>query len=192
MLNRYRWAVEALLDRIVGPRVPLGPNSLTAIALLTSLLAPLVAWLGAGPLLVALVLLSSAALDVLDGYVARRKGSATRFGAFLDSTSDRVADAAYTAAMMLCGVLEPAAALLLLAAEYLVSYARARAEGLGLQLKGVGLMERGERVLLKALALAAYAFSEVAGRVIAWILIALTIFTVLQRVCAVNRGLAEQ
>ncbi|RLF05688.1 MAG: CDP-alcohol phosphatidyltransferase family protein, partial [Thermoprotei archaeon] len=123
MLNRYRWALEALLDRLVGANIPLDPNSLTMIALLTSLLAPLAAWLGANPLLVALVMLSSATLDVLDGYVARKRRCATSFGAFLDSTSDRVADAAYTAAMMLCGVLKPAAALLLLTAEYLVSYA---------------------------------------------------------------------
>lgn len=102
-----------------------------------------------------LFLLLSGVVDTLDGQVARNTGRATKFGAFYDSTLDRVGDGAtfigigwylMTAsdvayrdwAVLLCmlGVLS----------SLLVSYARARAEGLGLDCK-VGIAQRAERIL---------------------------------------------
>jgi len=191
MLNRYRRILESALTRILGDRLHLDPNALTLMGLLVAGIAVLSSWLGASPLMIAALILASSTLDVLDGYVARRGGLVTPFGAFLDSTTDRVCDAAFTASLALSGILGSTEALLLLTAEYMVSYARARAEALGVGLKGVGLMERGERVILKVLALTLSAWSIEAGRVVAWLLILLTSITALHRIVKVHAELRQ-
>jgi CDP-diacylglycerol--glycerol-3-phosphate 3-phosphatidyltransferase len=124
--------------------------------------------------LAALLAAASGLCDILDGQLARRSGAETRFGAFLDSTLDRVAEASlfvgiafYYAAQLadmavnpdrvlrnLQHGLEPftflaiaIAAMLALVGSFMVSYTRARAEGLGLECK-VGWFERPERMVL--------------------------------------------
>jgi phosphatidylinositol phosphate synthase len=100
-----------------------------------------------------LVLLGGVA-DVFDGRIARARGLVSRSGAFLDSTLDRFAETfayaglAVWARSSMWGVL---AAALALGGSMLVSYARARGEGLGVDFKG-GLMQRAERLVLLATA----------------------------------------
>jgi phosphatidylglycerophosphate synthase len=100
-----------------------------------------------------LVLLGGAA-DVFDGRIARARGLVSRAGAFLDSTLDRFAETFAYAGLVIWarasswGVL---AAVLALGGSLLVSYARARGEGLGVTYQG-GLMQRAERLVLLALA----------------------------------------
>ncbi len=100
-----------------------------------------------------LVLLGGAA-DIFDGRIARARGIASDAGAFLDSTLDRFAETFAFAGLALWfrgsawGVL---ATVLALGGSLLVSYARARGEGLGVHYKG-GLMQRAERLVLLALA----------------------------------------
>ncbi|WP_061962195.1 phosphatidylinositol phosphate synthase [Demequina flava] len=93
--------------------------------------------------------------DMLDGTMARLSGKSSRLGAYLDSTLDRVADAAIFGALVWTfRVEEPAtamAALLCLAIGSFVPYARARAEGLGIDAKG-GIAERSDRLFLGLLA----------------------------------------
>jgi len=163
----------------------LHPNWYTVAGLLLALLAPLSAYLGYwGPTLALMAI--SAFMDALDGVVARVSGRQSRFGAFLDSMSDRVSDASYILALTLMG----ASGLLcytLLVASYLVSYARARGEGLGVQLKGVGLVERQERVLAILLAGALLAVDATATNILLGLLLALSLVTVAQRVYAVYK-----
>lgn len=98
--------------------------------------------------------------DVLDGALARRSGKESRFGAFIDSNADRVTEFAYFGAVLYYFVSRPqgyhpvqvAAVFVALAGSVLTSYARARAEGLGLDCT-VGLMERPERVALLTIGL---------------------------------------
>jgi len=184
-------AAERVLDRVFGDRISLDPNAITLLSLALSVSVTAAALLALPPLLAALLLLLSASLDALDGYVARRSGKVTKFGAFLDSTVDRVSDALHTYALHLYGVLELQAAYAMLALEFLVSYTRARAESLGINLGGVGLMERGERVLAKTASLAFLPASLAVARAIAYALLALTAITVLQRVSAVARGFSS-
>ena len=102
------------------------------------------------------LLLSSGIFDMLDGRVARGGGKTTPFGAFYDSTLDRVADTALflgIALYFMQGGLEPglimtgvSVAVIAMAASLTVSYARARAEGLGLECK-VGFAQRAERLI---------------------------------------------
>lgn len=103
-----------------------------------------------------LLLLLSGLCDALDGKMARASGRATAFGAFYDSTLDRVGESALFLGIALFFVsggvpeeLAPAgaaAAIAALATGLLVSYTRARAEGLGLECK-VGVVQRAERVV---------------------------------------------
>lgn len=93
--------------------------------------------------------------DVLDGTVARRSGKSSQFGAFLDSTLDRVADGAVLGGLAAFYALNsPHRSLLMLIVciaaiigSFMTSYTRARAEALGLDAK-VGMMQRPERVVL--------------------------------------------
>jgi len=97
----------------------------------------------------------TALFDVLDGTVARRTGKSSTFGAFLDSTLDRVADGAVMGGLAVFYALNPvhhnvpmmAVCLVGLIGAYMTSYIRARAEALGLDAK-VGLVQRPERVVL--------------------------------------------
>lgn len=145
-----------------------------------------------------LLLLCSGIFDILDGQVARQGGRQTTFGAFYDSTLDRVGDAALfggIALYFLDGGIAPerealgvGVAIIALSASMLVSYTRARAEGLGLECK-VGLAARAERLLL--LGAPTWFFGPGPdGALLFWIvavLAAATTITVAQRVVHVAR-----
>jgi CDP-diacylglycerol--glycerol-3-phosphate 3-phosphatidyltransferase len=131
------------------------------------------------------LLLVIAPIDALDGAVARTVGKGSPFGAFLDSTADRLSDA-----VLILGLaahclrqgaqLEVGLFLVALVAALMVSYSRARAESLGLSCK-VGLLTRMERVFLIAV-LSALGLTTV----LAWALAVLSVFTFLQRVVHVH------
>lgn len=132
--------------------------------------------------------------DVLDGSVARLTGKTTRFGAFLDSTLDRFAEGLVLGALGIVfakddGWWAVGAAFLALTASFLVSYTRARAEGLGIDSNRGGLMSRVERLFLIG---AGLFFTTWFDRVIAvtvMILAVLSLLTVIQRVIHVWREL---
>ena len=134
--------------------------------------------------------------DLLDGAMARQRGTASTFGAFLDSTCDRVADAAIFSGLVLWFAGEgddtvlACVALFCLVAGSIVSYAKARAEGLGLS-ANVGLAERAERLILVLLGtLLAGLGLEIALTVLLWVLAAATAVTVVQRLVEVRRQAA--
>jgi CDP-diacylglycerol---glycerol-3-phosphate 3-phosphatidyltransferase len=136
----------------------------------------------------------TALFDVLDGTVARRTNRSSTFGAFLDSTLDRLADGAVLGGLAVFYALNPvhhnvpmmAVCLLGLIGAYMTSYIRARAEALGLDAK-VGMVQRPERVVLLS---APQAFFGLAlnGWVLGVIIVFLTVtawITVVQRMKAV-------
>ena len=145
-------AVNPLVQRLI--RSGVRPNTITTVGTGLVLVSALAYATGHVRLGGALLLLSGVA-DTLDGQVARSGAMVTRFGAFYDSTLDRVGDGATfigigaflltapdvayrTPALILCMVA--------ILGSLLVSYARARAEGLGLDCK-VGIAQRAERIL---------------------------------------------
>jgi CDP-diacylglycerol--glycerol-3-phosphate 3-phosphatidyltransferase len=139
------------------------------------------------------VFLLAGCCDMLDGSLARMQQKSTQFGAFLDSTLDRVSEGAVLAGVAYWFAAAPRvqavnAALVVLAllGSILVSYTRARAESLGIECK-VGLMSRPERVVLLAIGL----FFNWLSYVI-YIMVALTAFTVVQRVVHSYRQLRPQ
>jgi phosphatidylinositol phosphate synthase len=130
------------------------PNALTyaafAMAVASGLAAALELYLVA-----AACLLLSGAFDLLDGIVARAAHLSTRFGALLDSTVDRMADALPLLGLVVaCSQVPLASGVLVVAmmTGFAVSYVRARAEGLGISLPPL-FMRRAERVVLLLLAL---------------------------------------
>lgn len=104
-----------------------------------------------------LLVLVSGLFDLLDGALARHTNQATRFGAVLDSTLDRLAEAVLLLGILILYAREQSVIGILLVgialpSSLLVSYIRAKAEALGLECK-VGLFTRGERVIVLALGL---------------------------------------
>lgn len=170
----------------------LTPNALTVIgSLLTACVGLLIAqgWFVAAG--VCLWLFS--ATDTLDGALARATGRVTVFGAFLDSVCDRYAEAAvflglvwyYQSAANPRGVVLAYVALI---GSLMVSYARARAEGVGLQAADVGWFQRPERIVLLGVGLLFAAFYASALEVVLAALAVLTTITVVQRVLHVARA----
>jgi len=130
--------------------------------------------------------------DLVDGSMARQSGRTGRFGAFLDSTMDRVADGAVFGSVAYWLATQGrhsalVAALICLVSGQVVSYAKARAEGLGMT-ANVGVAERFERLLLVGLGGLATGFGWRYGIDVAlWLLAVLSVITVGQRVVHVRR-----
>jgi CDP-diacylglycerol--glycerol-3-phosphate 3-phosphatidyltransferase len=180
-----------------GPALFLGrlgfsPNALTIVgSLLTAAVGLLIAqgwFLAAG---ICLWLFS--ATDTLDGALARATNRVTTFGAFLDSVCDRYAEAAVFFGLVwwyqsMANSLGVGLAYIALVGSLMVSYARARAEGVGLQAAEVGWFQRPERIILLGVGLLTAAFLPVALLVTLALLAIMTTVTVLQRVLHVARA----
>lgn len=172
--------------RIVEPiarffgSIGLTPNALTWLGLL--LTAAVSILLATGPMpLAGGLLIVTLGFDALDGTLARLTGATSRFGAFLDSTLDRWAEVILYGALIWRflkvdndrGVMLAAAAM---ATSLLVSYTRARAEGVGIQCKE-GLLTRFERLVIL---IAGMITGQIIGAL--WIIAILAGFTALQRI----------
>jgi CDP-diacylglycerol--glycerol-3-phosphate 3-phosphatidyltransferase len=147
-----------LVERLMQPLVRSGitPNMVTIVGLLVSGVTALVLagghFLGGG-----LLVLFSGAFDMLDGGLARARGGGSKFGAFFDSTLDRLSEGVIYLGLLywFTATQRPKSAVLIylvILGSLLISYSRARAEGLGLECK-VGLLARPERVILLGVAL---------------------------------------
>ena len=145
------WVIAPLERVLVKGRVP--PAALNWLGVVFGLAAGIAYARGAFALGGWLVLLGGSA-DVLDGRIARAGGLVSNAGAFLDSTLDRFAET-FAYAGLAVGFAPSAgrvlASVMAMGGSLLVSYARARGEGLGVHFKG-GLMQRAERLVLLALA----------------------------------------
>lgn len=152
MLNKLRSKVKNLFNGIALYASKLGftPNALTLTSFLIALLGFFFALVFKSGTLLSLTILSSGFIDAIDGALARLKELASRRGAFLDSFIDRASEAVFALSLIELG-LNVYVVVLFLVFSYLVSYARARGESLGVQLSGVGLMERAERIIVLAL-----------------------------------------
>ncbi len=135
--------------------------------------------------------------DMLDGLIARAKGTSSRWGAFLDSSCDRIADSAIFGSIALWyagdGNSLPlvGAAIYALAAGGVISYVKARAEGLGFDCN-TGFAERGERLLIVLVAAAITGLGVTWLLPVAlWFLCAATTITVGQRLVYVYKQANE-
>jgi len=196
MLNlRVRPALAHLVDPVATALLRAGvhPDAVTVAGTLGVVTGSLVLFprglFFAGTAVVFLSVLT----DLLDGAMARKLGRTSRFGAWLDSTCDRVADAAIFSGLVLWYLGDGdsttlgAVALFCLVAGSTVSYAKARAEGLGLTCD-VGLAERAERLIIVLLGTLLIGLGlDLALAVALWLLAAATAITVVQRLVEVRR-----
>ena len=187
--------VRMLLTPVVGTalRLHITPNTITVIGLGITVAAAVL--IGFGYLIAgAVVLIAGSLLDAVDGALARATGGTTSFGGFLDSTLDRAADgvlivgiAAFYLDRSPDPLLPVLAAFLALIGSFLVSYTRARAEGLGYAAT-IGLAPRPERITLISIGLILTGLGLAFALAVAlWLIAALTTATVLQRIWHVWR-----
>jgi phosphatidylglycerophosphate synthase len=194
----YLDGVRRVASNSIGglARTRVSPNALTAAGVLLCAAAAVVVyfeyrnelaayWTGAGLFIVGSI------LDILDGALARRSNRATPFGAFVDSTTDRMSEVFVLGAIALILARENnevglAFTVAAIAGSFLVSYTRARAEVLGL--KGdVGIGSRAERVVVISAGLILAPWGALQWAI--YLLTATAWITVLQRVLAVRAQL---
>ncbi|MBT9163485.1 MAG: CDP-diacylglycerol--inositol 3-phosphatidyltransferase [Chloroflexi bacterium] len=187
MISKLRPGLSRFLSepivRLIA-RTGISPNALTLTGfLLNAVVAGVLA--GGHLFLGGFLVLFSGWFDMLDGALARASGKSTRFGSLLDSTVDRFSEAVLFLGLLIFYLKQGATLEILLVyftivGSIMVSYVRARAEGLGLKSE-VGLFARPERVVLLALGLILSRISTVALLAALWILAVGTILTVLYR-----------
>ncbi|MEO7131162.1 MAG: phosphatidylinositol phosphate synthase [Dermatophilaceae bacterium] len=197
MLNRLlRATITTLLTPIARLLLKLGisPDIVTVVGTLGVSAGALIffpqgkLWIGV------LVIVAFVFSDTVDGIMARSSGRSSKWGAFLDSTLDRVGDAAIFGGLVIyyagrgANLVMAGLALACLILGMVVSYARARAEGLGFT-ANVGIAERADRLVA---VLAAAFFADVLGStvllgVVLGLLALASLVTVLQRMLTVRR-----
>lgn len=179
------WA-RRVLERAASPaarllaRLKVTPNQVSAAGFVLNVGAAALV-IGGDLFSAGIVYIIAGCLDLMDGTLARVSNKATKFGAFFDSTVDRVSEGVVFAAITYRFAVDgrellAAVVVLALLGSLLVSYVRARAEGLGGKCK-VGLLTRAERVLLLTIGL----LCDVLPAIIV-LLAVLTAVTVVQRV----------
>jgi len=164
-------------------RTPVTPNIITWFGFLLSVGAAVLIIYG-NPFAAGFVVLIAGFFDILDGALARVSDRATRFGAVLDSTLDRLGEAALFLGILIVYSREQSIAGILIAgvalpSSFIVSYLRARIETLGLECK-VGLFTRAERVIVLTIGLLLSRFDYVLITALA-VIAALSIVTAGQR-----------
>lgn len=197
MLNRF---ARALFTKLFTPlarlflRLGISPDVVTLVGTLGVSLGALAFYprgeFFVGTLIITLFVFS----DTIDGVMARMSGRSSKWGAYLDSTLDRVGDAAIFGALVMyyagdgANTLMAALALACLILGSVVSYAKARAEGLGMT-ANVGIAERADRLVavLVTTGLVGLGLPEVVLTVVLALLAVASLVTVLQRILTVRR-----
>ncbi|MDQ2695836.1 MAG: CDP-alcohol phosphatidyltransferase family protein [Pseudomonadota bacterium] len=196
LVDRVRAVADLWLRRALTPLVQLctalriTPNQVTVAGFLLTAVSAAVLMAGY-PVAAGVVFLLASSLDLVDGLLARLNAQATAFGAFLDSTLDRVSEGAVFMAIAYRFAQQGdawavAGVVLALLGGVLTSYTRARAEALGVSCK-VGWITRPERVIVIA---AGLLFDVLALAV--YLLAALTLWTSAQRVLHVYKSFSIQ
>jgi CDP-diacylglycerol---glycerol-3-phosphate 3-phosphatidyltransferase len=197
MLNKY---ARAFVTRLLTPlarlltRLGISPDVVTVVGTLGVCVGALAFYPRHEFLTGTLIISAFVLFDTLDGIMARSSDRSTRWGAFLDSTLDRVADAAIFGGLVLWyagggdNAVMAGLALACLILGMVVSYARARAEGLGMT-ANVGIAERAERLVLVLLAtgLVGLGAPEILLTVVLALLSVASFVTVVQRMLEVRR-----
>ena len=197
MLNRF---ARALFTKLFTPlarlflRLGISPDVVTLVGTLGVSVGALAFYprgeFFVGTLIITLFVFS----DTIDGVMARMSGRSSKWGAYLDSTLDRVGDAAIFGALVMyyagdgANTLMAALALACLILGSVVSYAKARAEGLGMT-ANVGIAERADRLVavLVTTGLVGLGLPEVVLTVVLALLAVASLVTVLQRILTVRR-----
>ncbi len=198
MLSRLQHLVEGLFESSAGAfkRAGLSPNSITILGFLFTVATFLLysrglraLWEQAGAIL---TLLAASYFDALDGALARRYRLVSNFGGILDSVLDRLGELFLYSGLAVGGLVDYRLAFWALSASFMVSYVRARGEAGGVPMKGVGVAERPERLLIllvSTLSQLAYDQSLTWGALLVALLASLTVLERIYRIrSVVSRG----
>jgi archaetidylinositol phosphate synthase len=157
LLTKLKKQIQQMLttEANIAHKLGFTPNRISIVGFILALASAVTFAVAPNPsawllVLAVTLLLASGFCDTLDGIVARTFQQATVFGAFFDSVLDRYADAAVYAGIIISGLCNPFWGLAALAGSVLVSYTRAKAEGIGIKMESVGFAERAERMLILA------------------------------------------
>ncbi|MBV9178353.1 MAG: CDP-alcohol phosphatidyltransferase family protein [Nitrososphaeraceae archaeon] len=172
MLNKFRGSLQPIMAKIGMTFASLGlsANFCTTVSLATSISAGAVyamaatatpttgfilpdirfSWLYSS-IIGSILLLISGFFDIIDGSIARATKQTSKKGAFLDSSFDKISEAVIFIGIAAGNLANPILCMIALSLSITVSYVRARAESLGVDLKGIGIGERAERLLIIAI-----------------------------------------
>jgi CDP-diacylglycerol--glycerol-3-phosphate 3-phosphatidyltransferase len=186
---------ELARNRLIESR--LTPNAISVTGLIGNLIAAALV-LHHDFVLAGVAFILGSLCDMFDGRYSRMSGKGTPFGAFLDSTLDRLEEGVVLAAVAAwfaeqSNELAVGATVIAVVGSYMVSYTRARAEALGVECK-VGIASRAVRVVILSAGLVLADEELIPGLDLLepaiYVMAALTVFTALQRVLHVRRQLA--
>jgi archaetidylinositol phosphate synthase len=187
MLSKIQYLVEGHFRRAAGAFNGAGfsPNAVTASGFLLILVASYLYSTGLGSVLLVwgavLGLLVGAYLDAVDGAMARRYHQISKMGGILDSVFDRAGEIALYAGLSVGNLIPGWLAFWALGASLMVSYVRARVDVEGVKLKGVGLAERPERLLILIIATSLSAFNPLSFELGVGLIALLSTVTIVER-----------
>lgn len=192
MLNNFRDSLKPHLEKL-GSRFAttgLSPNFWTAVGLGFAFLSAVAYGLNSqipfAAILGGALLLVSGFFDVVDGQVARVTKKVSKKGGFLDSVFDKIAEVAIFLGLLVGGFVESYLVFLAITLSLLVSYARSRAESLGVKLQGIGIGERAERLLVIAI-IGMIGFMQYAIMIV----IIIAAITFIQRIAVTAKNIQE-
>src|SRR5437870_9252129 len=187
MLSKIQYLVEGHFQLAAGAfnRAGFTPNTVTAVGFLLILVTSLLysgglgtVWLVFGAVLALLV---RAYLDAVDGAMDRRYHQISKMGGILDSVLDRVGEIALYVGLFVGGLVPGWLSFWGLSASLMVSYVRARVDIEGVKLKGIGLAERPERILILLIATILTAFNSLSLGLGAGLVALLSTVTIVER-----------
>lgn len=180
-----------IINQLVERRV--NPFTLTYLALIFSIfsgfLYSLTNWSEIFAVLGGIILLFGGLLDALDGELARATNRVTHRGSFLDSVFDKLGEVSISLGIAISGCVSTIIVTIFISCSLLVSYVRAKADQQEINVAGIGVAERAERIIIIALASFIYPFfnnSLEYGLLLATIL---SIITIIQRIVYVYNKL---
>ena len=185
LLNKFRNSLEPIMSKVglIFASLGLSANFWTILGLATSTLAGAVyampaatptirfPWFYAS-IIGSILLLISGFFDIIDGNVARVTRQSSKKGAFLDSSLDKLAEAIIFIGIAIGSLADPLLCMIGLSLSLMVSYVRAKAESLNIELKGIGIGERAERLLIISI----MGFIPIVG-IMQWAVIAVSVIS---------------
>ena len=189
MLNNFKKELKKIVYQTSKffDRFNLHPNYWTMISLIFAILSGIfyskyIIVYNFNEIIAVLMLLISGLFDVVDGELARKNKLVTKFGEFLDSTSDRFAEIFIYFGILLGGYTSPELVYLVITFSLMISYVRSKAETIKKKMIGIGIAERAERLLPLAI-------GTITGQIqtALIIILILSVITIVQRIWFIRK-----
>lgn len=202
MLNNFREELKKTIQMVSNffDRFNLHPNYWTGISLIFAILSgvfyskyiiitddfinlPFSVVLHMNEIIAVSMLLISGLFDMVDGELARKNNLTTKFGEFLDSTSDRFAEIFIYLGILVGGYTYPELVYMVITLSLMISYIRSKSETIQIKMAGIGMAERAERLLLLAI-------GTIIGQIqfALIVILILSVITIIQRIIFIKKN----